>query len=225
MFWESLKSFILPRLPGKSTQVLRQMKIKILRVTKRDLDYFYDERFATGPFREKKWAPYFYNLILNKFHPSSVVDFGCGTGDILESFEKNGMEILGIDGSKACKKYCRIRSDRFLLYDLRNRLHLEKKYDLCLCIEVAEHIEEKYSDALISNLSSSSCLIIFTAAGLRQPGVDHCNLKPHQWWIEKFKKFGFVLDKESTEWLREELRGNPDIEKSLVKNWHIFKTR
>ena len=46
-------------LPGKSTQVLRQMKIKILRVTKRDLDYFYDEGFATGPLREKNGLPIF----------------------------------------------------------------------------------------------------------------------------------------------------------------------
>lgn len=222
--YTKLKRIILDRLPSNYREKLRELKIKFLKLTRKDLEYFYDERFATNERRRnKKWNSYLCELVMNKYSPKSIVDFGCGTGDILEPFEKIGIEVLGIDGSKANQRHTRIKSESFLLFDLRNRCKLEKRYDLCFCIEVAEHLEEKYSDILLENLVSSSSVILFTAAVPGQEGVDHCNLKPHKWWIEKFQKIGFELDNGDTSWLRSELTKNPEIPKWFIKNWHIFK--
>ena len=38
-------------------------------------------------------------VLLNLFDPSSVVDYGCGTGTFLHVFNSNGVkDILGLDG-------------------------------------------------------------------------------------------------------------------------------
>ena len=211
------------RLPGRYQNFIKNLPFKILKITKQDINYFYDEKFATDWRRNKKFSGDLCDFILKEFNPKSVIDFGCGTGDILAPFEKRGIEILGIDGSKANKKYSRIHKDNFLLFDLRKKCTCQKKYDLCICLEVAEHIEEAYSDVLIKNLVSSSSTIVFTAAPPGQGGVDHYNEKPFAWWIQKFKEHGFKFDEQCTVRLKQQWARIPDIYPFYVDNLMIFR--
>jgi len=227
MVVQSLKARILASLPAPFRKQLQQLKthlkVKLLRIARQDIDYFYDEGFATSPFRNKSWTPYFCDLILSRFSPQSIIDFGCGTGDILKPFEAKGLDVLGIDGSQANQTHCQLATGNFWLRDLRDKIHLDRQYDLCICVEVAEHIEEKYSDTLIQNLATASALIIFTAAPPGQDeGIDHCNLKPPQWWIDKFEKIGFGFDRASTSWLKAELSQNAAVQPWYIENLHIF---
>ena len=227
MVAQSLKTLISSTLPKPFRDRLRQLKtqlnVKLLRLAKKDIDYFYDEGFATSPFRNKSWTPYFCDLILSRFKPQSIVDFGCGTGDILKPFEAKGLDVLGLDGSQANQRHCQLSPENFSLRDLRDKIQLDQKYSLCICVEVAEHIEEKYSNTLIANLAAASDRIIFTAALPGQDeGIDHCNLKPHQWWIDRFEAIGFRLDREASEWLQGELSKNPAVQPWYIENLHIF---
>lgn len=201
----------------------RPIFIKILRWTKRDIDFFYGEKFATSPTRNKKFAGDMSLVLIDEFNPNSVIDFGCGTGDLLAPYEAKGIEVLGLDGSKECKRNAKINPDHFIVFDLRKRFNAGKKYDMCTCLEVAEHIEEKSSDILINNLASSSDLIIFTAAPPSQEGTDHCNLKPHSWWIDKFDKIGYRYDRDKTEKIKRRFRQIPEIYYWYVDNLLIFK--
>lgn len=166
----------------------------ILRPLKRELDYVYNEEFASTPYCNKVWADDFCGLIMRTFKPASIIDIGCGTADILAPFEKRGVDVLGIDGSRVCRRHSRIKQDNFLLFDLRKPYQAGRKFDLCLCMEVAEHIEDRYSDTLIRTVAGLSGTIIFTAAPPGQAGPDHINLKPYGYWIEKFKRRGFALN-------------------------------
>ncbi|MDD3987705.1 MAG: methyltransferase domain-containing protein [Candidatus Omnitrophica bacterium] len=204
-------------------KILKNIFIKILRITGRDLDYFYNDDFATTGYRNKAWGGEFCNIIMKLFNPRSVIDFGCGSGDLLAAFEKRGIEILGIDGSKANFRHRKINRNNFLLFDIRKAYKSKKKYDLCFCLEVAEHIEEEYSDVLIKSLASSSPLIVFTAEPAAATGVRHINLKPYQWWISKFERESFVFDRALTERLRQEMLKVEGIQDWYVRNLLVFK--
>ncbi|MDD3088164.1 MAG: hypothetical protein PHP89_06335, partial [Candidatus Omnitrophica bacterium] len=113
--------------------------------------------------------------------------------------------------------------NNFLLFDIRKAYKSKKKYDLCFCLEVAEHIEEEYSDVLIKSLASSSPLIVFTAEPAAATGVRHINLKPYQWWISKFERESFVFDRALTERLRQEMLKVEGIQDWYVRNLLVFK--
>jgi len=196
--------------------------LKWLKFRRRELNYLYNESFSTHPLRDKDWKEQFYEIIMKNFAPKSVVDFGCGTGDLLQPFEQAMIDVLGIDGSDHNFTNRKIDEKNFKVADLREKFSLSKKYDLCLCLEVAEHVEEKYSAALVDNLMSSSDRIIFTAAVPGQEGHDHCNLKPHSWWISRFEEKGFNYDEKSTESMREDLKATPGVQKWYINNLMIF---
>ncbi len=212
-------------LPPKCKLIVHRVLSKVLLATRKDLDFFYDAFYALGALKDYKlgWAEKFSTLILKTFNPTSVIDFGCSIGVILSSFEKKGIEILGIDGSKMSKKYSLINKDNFVLFDLRDKYDCGRKYDLCLCLELGEHIEEKYSDILVGNLVRSSSTIIFSAAPPSQTGDCHFNLKPYEWWIEKFKKFNFALNEELTNNFKKKIQDIPHIPSYYRSNILIFE--
>jgi SAM-dependent methyltransferase len=188
-----------------------------------DLYFYYDEEYAKGALKNRHRAKNFCKIADEKFQPLSVIDFGCGIGVVLSYFEENGKDILGVDGSARNKKYSLINKNNFLVFDLRKKFNNKRKYDLCFCLEVAEHIEEKYSDRLIQSLTEASPTIIFTAAPPEQTGDCHFNLKPYEWWIEKFKKFGYSLDIFSTNDFKNRLQSFPEVPCYYQNNVMIFR--
>jgi len=144
---------IIKRLFPASVKIfIRKIHIFILELLGRDLDYLYNEGFH-DPYLDVTWPEEFYDIISGEFNPSSIIDFGCSFGNILSPFEKKGIEIFGLEGSKVAKKYLKIKQENFLLFDLRKPYKDNRKYDLCFCFEVAEHIKEKHSDTLIGSLA------------------------------------------------------------------------
>jgi SAM-dependent methyltransferase len=219
-----LKEWAKEKIPPRCLEVLKTLLVKILLLTRKDIAYFYGDDFATTPLRNKTWAGNFCELMLKTFDLRSVIDFGCGTGDLLYPFEEKGIEVLGIDASKANRDHCKINEGNFFLFDIRNAYKAKKKYDLCLCLEVAEHIEEKYSGVLITSLAQSSSTIVFTAAPPGQEGLNHVNLKTHDWWIRKFEGVGFNFDRPLTEQLKQEMTKIPGIRDWYIKNLLVFRS-
>jgi len=115
----SLKKLIKTILPPSFWEFLKKAYVKTLRCFRLDIQYFYGESFSTGPYRDKKWVDAFADLIIDEFHLSSIIDIGCGTGDILSAFQKRNIRILGVDGSKSNKKHSKIEEKSFLVHDLR----------------------------------------------------------------------------------------------------------
>jgi len=186
-------------------QFLKHSRKKLIKLTRKEARFFYNEDFAKAPTQNKNFCGEVYRIIAKEFNPSSVIDFGCGTGDILKPFEEKGIEVLGVDFSKANRRHSKINLNNFQIFDLRKKYIGKKKYALCLCLEVAEHIEEKYSDVLIRSITSTSDTVMFTSALPGVDGTDHCNLKPTEWWAIKFNKLNFKEDTETTKRTRSEL--------------------
>ncbi|HEY1062861.1 MAG TPA: class I SAM-dependent methyltransferase [Daejeonella sp.] len=134
--------------------------------------------------------------LIRLLDPQSVIDIGCGIGTFLYCFKKNGVEkVLGIDGDWVNRDllYKHILPNEFLVQDLEKPLQLEEKFDLVICIEVAEHLSEKASDILIKTLTNAGKVVVFSAAIPFQGGQNHINEQWLDYWIKKFSDHEYIL--------------------------------
>ncbi len=86
----------------------------------------------------------------------NILDFGCGTGLMLRKLQQTNssqIHIFGADHSSHSLDVCR-KIPGITLFDLRTDSNLlnQKKYDVILCMDVLEHIEEQ--DPFLENLNS-----------------------------------------------------------------------
>jgi len=134
-------------------------------------------------------------IFLNLFRPASVCDIGCGTGNFLQAFKTNGIpKVLGLDGAWANKELIskHLTDTEFRTVDFEGLLPIfSEKFDLSLCLEVAEHISERNADSFIEFLIRTANSIIFSAAIPGQGGYNHLNEQWEEYWEEKFLKAGY----------------------------------
>ena len=150
-------------------------------------------------------VPEFVWVLCSHFNPRSVVDVGCGRGEFLYHFSLRGVEVKGYEGSLYAVKHTLVHKDYVERVDLVREINPGVKYDLALCLEVAEHIEGRSSQVLVKTLTNLSDTIVFTAAPPGQGGHYHINERPYGFWIELFKNKRFELDRELTEVIKGEL--------------------
>ena len=65
--------------------------------------------------------------------------------------------------------------DLFEKCDLENELTKKEKFDLVICLEVAEHLSKTRADSFIADLAQLGDIILFSAAIPFQGGVGHIN--------------------------------------------------
>src|SRR5690349_14919079 len=135
----------------------------------------YDNSFYT---RISDWSLKSANiivpLIIDYFHPKSVIDIGCGDGTWLSVFSQYGVvDILGVDGDYVEREVLKIPKERFISCNLDFPLSLNQRFDLAICLEVAEHLKENSSAILVDSIVSLSDIIVFSAAVPFQPGDNH----------------------------------------------------
>lgn len=100
--------------------------------------------------------------IIKLIQPNSVVDVGCGIGTWLSVFEDFGVEdVVGIDGDYVNRTLLHIDEKKFISRDLTKPLKLDRKFDLAVCLEVAEHLPEKSANTFVESLVSLSDTILF----------------------------------------------------------------
>ena len=123
---------------------------------------------------------------------ASVVDVGAGAGPWSHAATECAAEVVSIDGEwvKAIHKPC----DRlhYLYQDLNAPLDCAQRFDLALCVEVAEHLEPARSLGLINDICQLAPVVVFGAALPRQGGSGHINCRPHSFWIDLFRRNHFT---------------------------------
>ncbi len=188
--------------------------------------HIYNKRFFDNTLKlEGDSSKAVVEILLKYFNVKSVIDIGCGSGIYLKEFLNKGIDILGYDGAPAALENSLV-GDKIKIHDLCKPLDLNRKFDLCLCIEVAEHLPKKFADVLIQTLINSADLIIFTAAtpGQGPRSIGHINEQPHLYWIKKFEKNNFYLQEELTKKIKKEMK-EQNVVWWIVKNLMIFKKK
>jgi hypothetical protein len=148
-------------------------------------------------------------LIFQLEKPSSVLDIGCGLGTWLSASKNLGVvDYLGVDGEYVNKDLLTIPLINFKAHDLRTPLHLNRKFDLAICLEVAEHLPESSSDVLVSSLVCHADKILFSAAVPGQGGQNHINEQWPEYWEKKFAVHGFYFH----DTIRPLIWNNPNVD-------------
>lgn len=192
---------------------------------KTDIEAIYNNRFFKRI--DQLTAPSAKNVIrilYDEFKPRSVLDVGCGTGIYLSHFKEKGVSVLGVDASDAVLEKLKINRDEIIISDIRKGFKPPKKYNLCICLELAEHIPKSNSKALVEILTDSSDTIVFTAAPPGQGGQNHINEQKREFWIKLFWDCGFYYETAITNKIAQQFQHN-HVLWYLEKNLFIFKKK
>ncbi|MDR0519072.1 MAG: class I SAM-dependent methyltransferase [Clostridiales Family XIII bacterium] len=155
----------------------------------------YDDRFYIGQ-KDNSYASArtMLGYVISKLHPSSVLDIGCGVGTWCRAALDCGVtDITGVDGEYVDRSLLYIDENHFVPHDLTKELRLGRKFDLAVSLEVAEHIDEEFSDMFIQNICQHADIILFSAAPPRQGGTEHVNEQPLSYWQKKFLMHDYIF--------------------------------
>ncbi|MHB1757681.1 MAG: class I SAM-dependent methyltransferase [Leptospirillum sp.] len=163
----------------------------------KNLASIYNEKFfeletRTAISSAKEVLPILFSYLKKK--PSSVVDIGCGTGAWLSTISSMGVDdFIGLDGSYVSRERLLIPQNRFVEKDLSSNFCIDRRFDLAICLEVAEHISPELSEGFVKNITSISDIILFSAGVPGQGGTNHVNEQWPIYWSHLFSTFDFTM--------------------------------
>ncbi|MBN1127478.1 MAG: class I SAM-dependent methyltransferase [Chitinispirillaceae bacterium] len=135
--------------------------------------------------------------IYRQFSPCRVADIGCGCGVYGYFFQKRGVEVLFLDGVIPPAEH----SFPVTIHKQDLTVPFENKwgrFDIVLCLEVAEHIPEPLSGAFLENIIRFGDTLIMAAAPPHQGGHYHYNEQPKRYWVRRLAGMDFIYSRGKT---------------------------
>ncbi|HMC28421.1 MAG TPA: class I SAM-dependent methyltransferase [Verrucomicrobiae bacterium] len=152
--------------------------------------------------------------------PESILDVGCGTGTWLRAAIDSGIsDVIGIDGVEIPPDQLLFPPGKFHCRDLGAPVDLGRRFELVICLEVAEHLEQGSGRILIRTLTQHADVILFSAACPGQFGQHHVNCQWPEYWQALFNSEGYACD-DSPRWTI--------WDDSMIEGWYrqnIFMAR
>lgn len=132
--------------------------------------------------------------------PTSLLDVGCGIGTWMRAAIDFGVpDVRGLDGIVVPERELHVPKSSVERRDLSKPFRLQRRFDVVLCLEVAEHLPETSAEELISSLAIHTDNVLFSAACPGQPGQHHANCQWPSYWQAQFNRHGFRCD-DSVRW-------------------------
>jgi SAM-dependent methyltransferase len=152
-------------------------------------DAFFTERDDSSLTSARQVVP----IVIDLLRPRSVVDVGCGHGTWLAAFQECGItDLTGIDGPWVKTQDLLINSTQYRSFDLAQPFGLERRFDLALSLEVAEHLPPASAASFVDSLVRLAPVVLFAAAIPGQGGVMHVNEQWPGYWVALFNERGYV---------------------------------
>jgi SAM-dependent methyltransferase len=161
-------------------------------------EWYYENYAAGQSYRRDNplWQAFFAasaEWIVRKLAPRTVLDAGCGVPMLVEELRDRGVEAWGVDLSEYAiaqarediRPFCKAASitDEF-----------ERDYDLILCIEVIEHLPERFAEQAVANLAGHTGQLLFSSTTDAGGDPSHVNVHPHEHWVGLFAQQGLYRD-------------------------------
>ncbi|MDA8538295.1 class I SAM-dependent methyltransferase [Candidatus Pelagibacter bacterium] len=120
---------------------------KDLEITSRYNNGSYLSKNSDWHVEDSPWKAHQVDKIIkrNKLTPTTICEVGCGAGEILRQLSLKSnyakVDFTGYEISGDAFELCRTRSAQRLTYLKKDLLEDEKQYDITLCLDVFEHVE------------------------------------------------------------------------------------
>ena len=111
-----------------------------------------------------------------------------------------------------------IDGSQFVCHDLTKPLNLDRRFDLVMSLEVAEHLDSRFAPVFVESLVRHGDVVLYSAAVPGQGGNHHVNEQWPSYWVELFAEHDF----RPYDVLRGNLWGNPAVEWWYQQNCLIF---
>jgi hypothetical protein len=154
-----------------------------------------------------------------KYDIQSMIDVGCGPGDMVQIANDFGIDTIGIDGDFTLK-YPKELKEKIIVHDFcTGPASIDNEYDLCWSVEFLEHVEEKYVPNFMETFAKCN-YVICTAAPPGQAGHHHVNCRELDYWKEVFIQYDLEYDEEETT----EIKKHSNMVKPfIVRNGMFFR--
>lgn len=166
-------------------------------------------------------------IVFSWLAPRRIVDVGCGVGTWLAAAQELGAgAVLGIDGAHVDRSALQLPAESFAEVDLENEaigkaVTVGAKFDLVICMEVAEHLSFPRAPSFIRELASLGDAVLFSAAVPYQAGTNHINEQWPEFWAILFEAENYIcLDA-----IRDRIWYNGDVEWWYRQNALLFVRR
>jgi cyclopropane fatty-acyl-phospholipid synthase-like methyltransferase len=131
----------------------------------------------------------------------SVVDFGCGMGNYVKTFQQNNITAMGFDGNPNTPA---LTNNLCNILDLSVPKQFDEKFDWVMSLEVGEHLPQQFEDIFIQNLHNNNTSgIVLSWAVKGQGGHGHFNEQNNDYVKSKICGLGYFNDIKSEQILRE----------------------
>lgn len=130
----------------------------------------------------------------------------------------------GIDGNYVNKNLLLIPKEDFRSINLeKDEFKTSIKYDLAICLETAEHVSKERENQLLTILTKSADIVLFSASIPYQGGTGqgHVNEQWQSYWIDKFLKKDYI----AIDCIRRRIWNNKEIFYFYRQNMFIFVKR
>jgi len=155
-------------------------------------------------------------ILFETFRPASVLDVGCGQGAWLAAAEELGsVKLAGIDGPWVDPAALLSPKIEFSHANLEEGIKVSQQFDLCISVEVAEHLRDHRARAFVEALCAASEIVLFSAAVKGQGGTNHVNEQWQSYWAQLFDAAGYQhydlfrprvwMDRRVERWYRQNL--------------------
>jgi len=183
-----------------------------------DQGKYYNPKFYRELASTQESAREILPLVLDIVKPGSVIDIGCGIGNWLAIAQELGaQEILGVDGPWV-RAQLAIPAAKFMEHDLSTPLKLDRRFDLALSLEVAEHLPASAARDFVQGLCDAADVVLFSAAIPGQGGRRHVNEQWPAYWGELFADYKY----QCYDFLRPRIWNNPRVTWHYAQNSMIY---
>jgi SAM-dependent methyltransferase len=137
------------------------------------------------------------DYLIERYGAKTMVDVGCGPGGMLQYARLRGLVAVGVDGDATVARDV----PGVVEHDYTTGPLDLGAFDLAWSVEFVEHVDEAHVDNFMTTFRGCATVFI-TAARPGQPGYHHVNCQAAEYWVERFRRQGFVLDDEGTDGVR-----------------------
>jgi cyclopropane fatty-acyl-phospholipid synthase-like methyltransferase len=133
---------------------------------------------------------------------NTLVDFGCGMGNYVKTFQENNINAIGFDGNPNTPE---LTNNLCKVLDLSVPKKFDEPFDWVMSLEVGEHLPPHFEDIYIENLHNNNKYgIVLSWAIKGQGGHGHFNEQNNDYIKSKICNLGYVNDIKSENKLRQD---------------------